>query len=78
MQKTKTRLGTSDISFFLFFSLFSFDDKLGEFYNLQIIKFTVYIVNYTKMITVQKIKTRLKTSNIDFLDLEVILVLTIS
>ena len=28
------------------------------------------------MIPVQKIKTRLKTSNIDFLDLEVILVFT--
>ena len=28
------------------------------------------------MITVQKIKTRLKTSNIDFLHLEVILVFT--
>ena len=29
-------------AFSLFFNLFSFDDKLGEFYNLQVIKFTVY------------------------------------
>ena len=41
MQKTKTHLMISSISFFLFLLLFSFDNKLGEFYNLQIIKFTV-------------------------------------
>ena len=33
MQKTKTRLKTSNISFFLFLLLFSFDNKLGKFYS---------------------------------------------
>ena len=32
----------SNISFFLFLLLFSFDNKLGEFYNLQVIKFLDY------------------------------------
>ena len=33
MQKTKTRLTTSNISFFHFLLLFSLNNKLGEFYN---------------------------------------------
>ena len=41
MQKTKTRLRTSNISFLPFLLLFNLNDKLGEFYNLQVIKFTV-------------------------------------
>ena len=43
MQKTKTDLKISNISFFPFLLLFTLDNKLGEFYTLQIIKFTVYI-----------------------------------
>ena len=41
MQKAKTHLKTSNINFFHFLLLFNLNDKLGEFYNLQIIKFTV-------------------------------------
>ena len=33
MQKTKTSLKTSNISFLPFLLLFSLDDKLGEFYS---------------------------------------------
>ena len=73
MQKTKTHLTISNISFFSFLLLFSIDRKLGKFYSFA--NYKILIV-YTKMIPVQKIKTRLETSNIDFLHLEVILVLT--
>ena len=43
MQKTKTRLRISNINFSSFLLLFTLDNKLGEFYNLQIIKFLVYL-----------------------------------
>ena len=33
MQKTKTRLKTSNSNFFTFLLLFSLDGKLGKFYN---------------------------------------------
>ena len=46
MQKTKIRLKTSSISFPPFLLLFDLNGKLGEFYNLQIIKFTVYNIYY--------------------------------
>ena len=42
MQKTKTHPKISNISFFPFLLLFNLDDKLGEFYNLQVIKFLGY------------------------------------
>ena len=60
MQKTKTHLTISNISFFPFLLLFSLDDKLGEFYNLQIIKFLVYTKQNKKN---GKIKLGLTTSN---------------
>ena len=45
MQKTKTRLKTSNISFLHFLLLFSLDDKLGKFYsfaNYKILNIYIY------------------------------------
>ena len=44
MQKTKTHLMISNINFPHFLLLFNFDNKLGEFYNLRVIKFLDYFL----------------------------------